>query len=32
MIQLIAKFKAFHSKIPKMKFDVQDLISPSSFD
>ena len=26
-IQLVAKFKAFHSAISKMKFSVQDVIS-----
>ena len=29
MIQLIGGFNAFHSEIPKMNIDVQDLISPS---
>ena len=32
MIQLIAKFKAFHSAILKTKFGIQDVISSYSLD
>ena len=32
LIQLIAGSKAFHSAITKTKFDIQEAISPHSFD